>query len=195
MKNFTPGLVGRPTAERLAGIAADVPADQAIVEIGVFLARTTLYLAQGAAHVYGVDPWDLPGKRYPYKWLNHPRKGKVRQMFTQTATREEAESAVADLENVTLIQGFSVDVGNEWDGPPVGMLLVDGDHRAEHVRADWEAWSPHLAPDAVVAWDDYHRDYDGVKTVVDSLVADGVVEIVEVIDRKVSALALSRVNP
>lgn len=64
MKNLTPGLVGRPTAERLAGIAADVPADQAIVEIGVFMARTTTFLAAGAqsgngAHVYGVDPWTL----------------------------------------------------------------------------------------------------------------------------------------
>lgn len=200
MTELTPGLVGRDAAERLASIAASVPDDQAVIEIGVFLAKTTVVLAAGArsghgAHVYGVDPWDLPGQRAPYKWLHHPRKGKTRQLFTQPATRERAEAAVADLDDVTLIQGFGADVGHEWTGPPIGLLLIDGDHRAEHVRADWDAWSPHLAPNAVVAWDDYHADYDGVVEVVDSLVSDATIEIVEVIDRGASAMALTRVHP
>lgn len=196
-----PGLVGRDAARRLSGLAAHVPAHQAIVEVGVFLARTTVFLARGAragngAHVFGVDPWDLPGERYPYKWLNHPRKGKTRQMFTQPSTRLAAEEAVAEsglADGITLIQGFSVEVASVWEGPEIGLLLIDGDHRADHVQADWEAWHPHLAEGAVVAWDDYHRDYPGVKSTVDGLVAEGVVAITEVVPRRNSALALSHV--
>lgn len=204
MKNLTPGLVGRPTAERLAALAADVPADQAVVEIGVFMARTTTFLAAGAqsgngAHVYGVDPWDLPGERYPFKWVNHPNRNKrrMRQMFTKPQTRIDAENLIEAhglTDAVTLIQGFSTDVAADWDGPPVGLLLVDGDHRVEHVRADWKAWKPHLASNAVVAWDDYHPGWADVMSVVDELAADGTLEVIEVVERRNGALALSRVN-
>jgi hypothetical protein len=33
-------------------------------------------------------------------------------------------------------------------------LFIDGDHRYEAVRADFAAWQPHLAPGAIVAFDD-----------------------------------------
>jgi len=196
------GLVGLVTADRLATLAGQVPVDQAIVEVGVFMARTTVFLAHGArsghgAHVYGVDPWDLPGERYPYKWLNHPTKGKTRKLFTKTSTRHLAEQTVARSglkDQITLIRGFSVETAADWGWPEIGLLLIDGDHREEHVRADWNAWSPHLANGATVAWDDYHIDYPGVTTVVDELVAAGVVKIIEVVERRNSALAITNVR-
>lgn len=196
------GLVGRATADHLAKLAGQVPADQAIVEIGVFMARTTVFLASGArsgngAHVYGVDPWDLPGERYPYKWLNHPRKGRIRQLFTKPQTRHLAEQTVANSglkDQITLIRGFSVEVAASWGWPEIGLLFIDGDHREEHVRADWEAWRSHLTPKAIVAFDDYHKDYPGVTKVVDELVAAGAIKIIKTIARGNSALVLTRVD-
>ena len=196
------GLVGRATADRLARLAAQVPADQAIVEIGVFMARTTVFLAQGAraghgAHVYGVDPWDLPGERYPYKWLNHPTKGKTRKLFTKPGTRHLAEQTVARSgvkDQITLIRGFSVEVAESWEGPKIGFLFIDGDHQEDMVRADWEAWHSHLAPKAVIAFDDYHKDYPGVTTVVDELAAAKALTLTDVIRRGNSALAVTRVS-
>lgn len=202
LASLTPGLVGRDTAERLATLAGEVPSHQAIVEVGVFMARTTTFLAAGAragngAHVYGVDPWDLPGDRYPFKWVNHPNRSRrrIRQMFTKPSTREGAEALIQNhglALDVTLIQGFSVDVAADWGGPEVGFLLIDGDHREEFVRADWEAWRVHLAEDALVVWDDYHRDYPGVVAVVDGLVDAGSLFVDHVIERRNSALAVTR---
>lgn len=201
---LTPGLIGKPTAVRLGRIAGDVPADQCVVEIGVFLARTTAFLATGAlagngAHVYGIDPWDLPGERYPYQWLNDGgrKRRQIRQMFTLTSTREQAEQLISDAgleDQVTLIREFSTKAAAEWDGPLIGLLMVDGDHRPEHVRADWEAWRHHLAPDAVIAWDDYHPGWPGVKQVVDELVANREIVLTEVIERRNGALALTHAD-
>lgn len=202
LSEFTPGLVGRATAERLASLAAAVPAHQCIIEVGVFMARTTCFLAAGAqagngAHVYGIDPWDLPGDRYPFKWVNHPNRNRrrIRQMFTKPQTRVDAQGLIdrhglADA--VTLIQGFSVEVARDWSAP-VGLLFIDGDHREEMVRADWDAWRPHLVPGAVVVWDDYHKDYPGVQAVVDALVDQSVLVIEYVVSRGNSALAVTSV--
>jgi hypothetical protein len=96
-----------------------------------------------------------------------------RHAFTKPETREAAEAAVRDLgleDTVTLVRGFSADVGATWDGPRIGLLHVDGDHRANAIRADWLAWRPHLAPGSVVAFDDHVRTCADVITVVSELV-------------------------
>jgi hypothetical protein len=36
----------------------------------------------------------------------------------------------------------------------VGLLWIDGDHRYEAVRRDFEGWRPHLLPGAAVVLDD-----------------------------------------
>lgn len=169
----------KPKAGRvLYRLASRVPADQAVVEIGVFKGRSACYLAAGAragrgAQVWAVDPWDLPGERYPYNWR---QERPSRHQFTMTSTRETAEAAVRDLDlgaHVTLVRAFSADAGRSWDGPPVGLLYVDGDHRADAIRADWAAWSPHLAPGAVVAFDDHVPTCADVPLVVSELVRAG----------------------
>src|SRR5690606_14324104 len=68
-----PGYTTDGGCDRLAQLAAEIPADQAIVELGVYLGRSLAALATGAqqghgAHVWGVDPWDLgraTRRRYP----------------------------------------------------------------------------------------------------------------------------------
>jgi predicted O-methyltransferase YrrM len=37
---------------------------------------------------------------------------------------------------------------------PIDFLFIDGDHAYEAVRRDWEDWSPHVAPDGLVAFHD-----------------------------------------
>ena len=173
--HLTPGLIGADACLWLAGLAATVPRGEAIVEVGVFQARTTCYLGAGAkagygAHVWGIDPWEFPG--------NPRRRGYVKSLMTRPATRISAERLVTKSgldDQVTLVHGFSVDVGQAWDGPPVGLLFIDGDHRAEMVRRDWEAWRPHLTADAIIIFDDYGARWPGVVEVVDELVEAGVI--------------------
>lgn len=169
----------------LADMAVQVPEGQEIVELGVFHGRTALQLAWGArqgngAHVTAVDLWDTPGNTYG-------------PPFTDSSTRRWANHHVKTLgysRDITLVQGFSHEVAAGYDGPPVGLLFVDADHSKEGARRDIEAWAPHLAEGARIAVDDYgHSDWPGVKEALDELVAEGVLEPVQVFH---GALAVTR---
>jgi predicted O-methyltransferase YrrM len=183
IEGLTPAAVG----EHLYGLAARVPADQAVVELGVYKGRTACYLAAGArsgqgARVWAFDPWDLPGHRVPYTASVKRRRHRVQ--FTSKQTRLQAKRNVhrAGLrDRVTLVRGFSVEEGERWAGPPVGLLYVDGDHRYDAVHADFEAWRPHLVDGAVVVFDDYAKSHHEVIEAVDAMVAAGDLELVEVI--------------
>lgn len=180
---------------RLADFAAKVPADQVIVELGVFRGRTACYLGHGAkhglgAHVTAIDPWDLPGDRRP---LNG------RRSFHDPRNRRDAEQAVSrhGLDgHVRLVRGFSVEVAAGWPGPPVGLLFIDGDHTRTGVTGDLTAWRPHLAADAPVIIDDYHRRFPEVQAVVDELAAAGQLAQPEVlrtaVEGRTSAFAVTR---
>lgn len=142
------GLIPDAVGEALAELAATVPAGQAIVEIGSFKGKSTCFLASGAAedvHVWAVDPWDLSG---------NPTG---RFGFADPSTREQFDRQVEEAgyaEKITAIRGFSVEEAASWDGPPIGLLYVDGDHSERAVFNDYDAWRPHLAAGATVVFDD-----------------------------------------
>jgi predicted O-methyltransferase YrrM len=172
----------------LADFATQVPADQEIVEIGVFHGRTALQLAWGArmgqrAHVTAVDPWDLPGNTYG-------------PPFTDPGARRWAHHHVKSLgfaRDITLVHGFSHDAAARYDGPSVGLLFIDGDHSKDGAMSDVLNWAPHLAEGARIAVDDYeHQDWPGVKEALDELVAMGVLVPVEVFH---DHLAVTRLVP
>lgn len=179
----------------LADFARRVPADQEIVELGVFQARTAVIMAWGAslgngAHVTAIDPWELAGNVYD-------------PPFTDMNTRRQAEHNVWSVgydERVRLIHGFSVDVADGWGGfslddRDVGLLFVDGDHTKEGARRDIEAWAPHLAPGAVIAIDDYgHPDWPGVAQAVDELVNEGFLAPIEIFHDRLAVTRLAEVT-
>jgi predicted O-methyltransferase YrrM len=162
------GLIPNDEGDALAELAAAVPDDLAIVEVGSFRGKSTAYLASGAksgagAQVFAVDPWDLPGTVYGKHGYNVP---KVREQF------EEQLRAVKLWSRVTPIQAFSVDAAADWTGPKIGLLFIDGDH--DRVVEDLAAWSEHLADDHVVALDDIDTPRNPkVREVADFLAANG----------------------
>lgn len=190
-----PGHTKTAAGKILYELASAVPSDQAIVEIGVFKAKSACYLGAGAqagngAHVWAIDPWDLPGERYPYHWK---AERPSRHEFTKTETRLLATANVERcglVDQITLVQGFGAKVGETWDGPRVGLIYIDGDHRARAIRADWKAWSPHFADGAIVAFDDHVKTCPDVPKVVAELVAKGLITRPE---QRTRRLALGRV--
>lgn len=188
------GLISHEAGCVLADLACEVPADVAIVELGSFKGKSTCYLAAGAqrghgAHVFAVDAWDTHGNvtgRFGY---------------AEPSTRETFERQVASVgleDAITTLRGFSQVVAGQWPAPigterigrrertipshPVGLLFIDADHGATSVRGDFYAWSPHLAPRAVVVFDDIDTPRNpGVRVVVDELVAAGVIAPVELV--------------
>lgn len=153
------GLIDESTGLVLAEYAARVPAEQAIVELGSYKGKSGCYLAEGAkrgmgTHVWCVDPWGL--------------EGNIRGRFG--FTDEETEQAFrVQVQRMGLfgrihqVKAFAAEIGRLWwpfeeDGPAlVGLLFIDSHHVYEAVKADFGAWEPHLAPGAVVIFDDAHH--------------------------------------
>jgi predicted O-methyltransferase YrrM len=194
VRGATPDEIG----VTLADYAKNVPADQEIVELGVFQGRTALIMAWGArqghgAHVTAIDPWDLPGNVYD-------------PPFTDADSRRWAEYRINELgytDAITLVQEFSHHMAEAWSttekrnaagGKQIGLLYVDGDHTKEGARRDIEAWAPHLAPGAVIAVDDYgHPDWPGVGQAVDELVAEGFLAPVQIFYDRLAVTRLTDV--
>lgn len=143
------GLISAEAGRKLCALAAEVPQDLAIVEIGSHRGKSTCFLAEGVrlgqgARVYAVDPWE---------------KGTLR---TQIELYDPAHRRAfhANLERLNLseyveaIQGFSVEVAESWQRP-IGLLFVDGWHSLAAIKGDIEAWAPHLVRGGVLAIDDY----------------------------------------
>lgn len=163
------GLLRHAEGVRLAELAQAVPAGQCIIEIGAFKGKSTCYLAEGSTRgynvpIYSIDPWDDGGQKFkaakfsqPINWLRFQQ---------QTAP-------YADLINP--IRGRGQEVGRYWEGPPVGLLWIDGDHSFEGALADFVVWSRFVPAGGVVALHDYDQNYEGefgdVMRVVDEHIA------------------------
>lgn len=169
------GLIPHDEGLELVRLAAAVPSDRAIVELGSYRGKSTSYLAAGArdgngAPVFAIDPWDLPGNP----------AGRPSHAFDSPHNRDVFEAQLRSVRlwsRVTPIQSFAVDVAAEWHhvhpGRPawVGLLFVDANHDADAIRADIEAWWPHMDPVAgVIALDDIDTPKNpGVRVVADEL--------------------------
>lgn len=152
------GLVENPACWRLRDLAALVPADQAIVELGAFKGRSTGWLALGSsngngARVHSVDPWE-DGDEIPADYL---ATAPTVAQYRLTETREAYEAHLDETGIRSLVdvhQTTAVQAAVEWDGPKVGLLWHDALHRLGDVRDDIKAWLPHMADQAVIVLHD-----------------------------------------
>lgn len=168
--------------ERLRELASEVRLPSCIVEIGTFRGKATCFLASGSrdeVSIYTIDPHDLPGVRRPTGVIRSKRS------YSDPRIAREARANIAthaEPGQVQMIQGFSHEVGVQWDGPPVGLLYVDGDHREGAVRRDFSAWHPHLSAGAIVVFDDHYENFPGVMLLVSRLLEKGIIREMEQLD-------------
>lgn len=146
----------QPGQERwLYDTARALPDWAVILEIGPFKGRSTCSLAAGCAgsrkHIYTID-------HFHSLWSN-----------TDDASGESFFAEFwATLERlkldpwVTPLPGFSHEFYQTWQRP-IHMLWIDGGHADEVVRADYEAFWPHLAAGGLLALHDVsHGEYGGI---------------------------------
>lgn len=146
-------------------LAASVPRDQAVVEIGVFQGGSLPYLAAGSNNTYGVDAWGLKGSYLDDPYLasyQGPHTTEFNMAHTQNLLDRYGLKA-------TLIRQVSTVAASEWKGPKIGLLHIDAHHIEPEVILDFMSWKPHLAEDAYVVFDDYTSEFPGVKAAVDYL--------------------------
>lgn len=126
-------MIGDDEAELLTRLAGGVD-DGCIVEVGSWRGASTIALARGArVPVYAIEPHERftgvmggdfgPADRVAF-FRNLLRAGVVEQ--------------------VRLVNLSSEVVAAGWR-EPVGLLWIDGDHRYESVRRDFECWERHLS--------------------------------------------------
>jgi len=156
------GSVTEAEAAALMRLAADVPSDACIVEVGSHRGRSTAALALGAkgAPVYAIEPHEEFEGMYGSSFGPADRRAFFENMLR-----------VGVVEDVRLVNLSSEVVSKGWTRP-IGLLWIDGDHTFEAVRRDFEAWQPFLRPGAVVAFHDALDPDGGPAKVIEGLLAD-----------------------
>ncbi len=182
------GLISRDVGELLHNFAALVAADEAIVELGSYRGKSTCYLATGAAidnhaPVYAVDAWSEEVSAWRYAVL-----AQLPSPVFEDFTAQLDKAGVRD--DVHIIRSLTTLAAELYDGPPVGLLYIDGDHSRAAVLADFRAWRRHLAPDAVIIFDDFGVTKNpGVSLAVCDLETSG--ELIDIDKLKSERLAIA----
>lgn len=164
-----PGLIELEQGDRLAELAAGVPPEQAIVEIGSHTGLSTCWMAHAAsAHVFAIDPWAPPQPGTSNDPFNLGTR--VYQRFAENISSEGL------WPRVTPLAARSLQVAKIWR-QTIGLLFIDSLHSARSVRADVAAWAPFLAQGGWLALHDYTSDpahpYHGVAIAADELERSG----------------------
>jgi predicted O-methyltransferase YrrM len=153
-----------PDDEGLALYAAalDGAAVGPLLEIGTYCGKSAVYLG-AAARQAGTVAFTVDHHRGSEEnqagWEHHdsslvdPGSGR---MDTLPAFRRTIEGA--GLEDVVVaVIGDSPTVARHW-GTPLGLCFIDGGHAYDVALADYEAWSPHVAPGGVLVFHDVFED-------------------------------------
>ncbi len=149
----------------LCAMAAGGSGEGAVVEIGSYRGRSTCFLAfglqiRGDGIVHAVDhfqgsPEHQEGKPLADEFLL--RDGSLLPIFTENLKRNGLD------ELVTPIVSSSVAAAEQWDGSPVRLLFIDGDHSYKATRADFEAWEKFIPVGGFVAFHDVNDTWPGVQ--------------------------------
>ncbi len=140
-------------AQRLAWLAAQVPEDGVVVEVGSFWGRSAGFMAAAmrpGVRMYCVDKWTNP--------VDLDR-------FQRNMAKLGLEQSVSPL------QGDSVEVARGWE-MDIDLLHIDATHTYAMVQADFQAWAHFVRPGGLIAFHDYGaHTWPAVKRFVDEVAA------------------------
>ncbi len=136
------GWLSEPQGRALFEAAAGTTGRGAIVEIGSWKGRSTIWLAAGAKlagrRVVAIDP--------------HVNSREDRDATTVADFRKNIEQAgLSDIVEPLIMS--SADAAALFEGP-VELLFIDGDHSYDAVLRDAELWLPKLTEGATVMFHD-----------------------------------------
>ena len=150
--NTVEGFLKSPRQERWFFSAAKAsPKDAVIVEIGSFKGRSTVSFGFGCVgtkkHVFAIDLFEGDGRDYG--------DGDFQRIFKENVDRCEL------AQYITPIKKHSLQVASTWD-KPIDILFIDGSHEYNDVKADFEAFYPHVKKNGIIAFHDIKGKWDGV---------------------------------
>ena len=142
-----------------------------IVEVGSWVGETALALHAGLNEdggvVYCVDTWKGCPTDGTGAFCETVGSDKIFQQFLTN---------VGDLINdqIRPIKGYSVEVASEFPYPQdADIVFIDAAHDYKNVRADIDAWLPHVAPDGILCGHDFCDGFPGVVRAVKETCDEG----------------------
>lgn len=145
-----------------AMLAADAVAGSPFVEVGSYCGRSTVWLGGAARatgrtlfavdHHFGSEE-NQPGWEWHDESLVDPRTGRMDTLpfFRSTIIDAGLSSSV-----VTVV-GDSPTIARNWT-TPLAFLFIDGGHGVEPASLDYGLWTPHVAPNGILAVHDVFPD-------------------------------------
>ncbi len=132
-----------------------------IVEIGTYCGKSALYLGAAAREVgsvvFTVDH-HRGSEEMQAGWEHHDATLVDGSGRMDSLPAFRSLIAVAGLDDVVVgIVGDSAVVGRSWFAP-AAMVFIDGGHGPIPAHADYDLWSPHVAPGGLLAIHDVFPD-------------------------------------
>lgn len=147
-----PGWRVGAEAKALAQVAYDMPGDPTIVEVGVFMGRSTILLAgarrlHGGGHVHCVDAFDCSGDDFSVPhYVNELAQIGARSLeavFRQNIDR----FCLGGL--VSVHNGASSEIAAGWCAP-IDLLVLDADQSPAGAREAFDHWVPFVRQGGMV---------------------------------------------
>jgi predicted O-methyltransferase YrrM len=133
----------------LEGLAANCPDPARVVEIGTGKGSSLARIMYGLALHQDVRVWTI-------------------DLLEQEEAKEEMERAQIPNWRYEFLVGDSVEYGQIEGWEELDLVLIDGSHSYEGVKADG-VWLSHLKPEGVVVFHDYRNRKHKVTKAVDEL--------------------------
>ncbi len=140
--------------------AAYGPSEGAIVEIGSFKGKSTIWLANGSERtgreqVHAIDTHlGSPEHQAGGEFSSHmPAEGTTEAVFRKNIAKSGVENRV-----VPLVMSSAVALSS-WQ-EPIRLLFIDGAHEYEDVKADFIGWHKHVVSGGLIAFHDVDQ-WDG----------------------------------
>ena len=142
--------------------AAQGRPDPRVAEVGSWAGRTAITLADACprATVYCVDTWEGTPQSYDMEEWGQGVQDDPTGALAQEHGPEKLFATFCRnmgsrlFRNVFPCRGPSVLWAASWPFA-VDMVFLDGDHRYEAVKADIEAWRPHVRPGGIFCGHDF----------------------------------------
>jgi len=150
-----------------------------IVEIGSFRGKSAVALALGARR----NPYRKKPRIYciePHREFRGYYGGNFGPEDRGAFYRTMLEAKV--FTEVALVNLESDLVGPAWR-EPIGLLFIDGDHRYESVKRDFQCWEPHVVPGGIIAFHDSTDPRCGPSRVIAEIVRTGRFQYVATVGR------------
>lgn len=161
----TEGMTSLEEAKLLYQLAREVRSG-CIVEVGAYRGRTTVALGRGSLDGHRVPVFTIE----PHQAFTGVLGGRFGPADAGAFYRAILETGCYHV--VRLVSLSSEQVAPGWR-LPIELLWIDGDHRYEGVRRDFESWRPHLIQGATVVFDDADNPAIGPHRLIAELLAAG----------------------